>query len=120
MTLTREELARVISATKKDLEYVEKKSILESDTKLWFGFFFKFGKFLFCSDAENEDDDADADETENDENMDTTEAVESRPRNPEDEYNFADYDNEGMRQRLLSSKKWMVSKKKWFWFLSFF
>lgn len=28
--------------------------------------------------------------------MDTTETAEARPQNPEDEYNFADYDNEGM------------------------
>lgn len=28
--------------------------------------------------------------------MDTAEAAEARPQNPDDEYNFADYDNEGM------------------------
>lgn len=27
--------------------------------------------------------------------MDTSEAAESRPQNPDDEYNFADYDDEG-------------------------
>lgn len=52
---------------------------------------FKFGN-LFSSDAENEDDD---DDNENDVDMDTAEAAEPRPQNPDDEYNFADYDNEG-------------------------
>lgn len=55
---------------------------------------FKFDN-SFRSDAENEDDD-DADENENGEEMDTSEAAEARPRNPDDEYNFADYDDEGM------------------------
>lgn len=50
---------------------------------------------MVCSDAENEDEDDDANETENDETMDTSDAAEPRPRNPDDEYNFADYDNEG-------------------------
>lgn len=49
----------------------------------------------FCSDAENEEGDDDEDE-ENDENMDTSESVEPRSRNPDDEFNFADYDNEGL------------------------
>lgn len=55
--------------------------------------FFQFLGNFISSDAENEDDDAD--ENENDENMDTAEADETRPQNPDDEYNFADYDNEG-------------------------
>lgn len=53
--------------------------------------------FDLCSDAENEDCDNDEDEDEeNDENMDTSESHEPRPRNPDDEFNFADYDNEGL------------------------
>lgn len=61
---------------------------------------------MFCilySDAENEeddDDDDDADKNVNNEDMDTSEAAETRPQNPDDEYNFADYDNEGtMREQ---------------------
>lgn len=51
-------------------------------------------RFLFCSEEENDEDNASAD-NDNEENMDTSEPAESRTRNPNDEYNFADYDNEG-------------------------
>lgn len=47
---------------------------------------------FYCSDEENDDDD---DEEENDENMDTSEAPAPRTRNPDDEFNLADYDDEG-------------------------
>lgn len=48
---------------------------------------------MCCSDEENDDDDDDGEE--NDENMDTTEGAGPRSRNPDDEFNFADYDDEG-------------------------
>lgn len=51
------------------------------------------------SDEEN-DDDNDDDDNENDENMDTTETAEPRSRNPDDEFNFADYDDEGMHLKF--------------------
>lgn len=50
---------------------------------------------ILYSEEENDDDEDDADEQENDETMDTAEGAGSRPRNPDDEFNFADYDNEG-------------------------
>lgn len=49
-------------------------------------------QFLLFSDEENDDDD---DDEENDESMDTSEQPAPKPRNPDDEFNFADYDDEG-------------------------
>lgn len=54
----------------------------------------KFDAYILCNSGEENDDDNDE---ENDENMDTAEPAELRPRNPDDEFNFADYDNEGKR-----------------------
>lgn len=37
--------------------------------------------------------------------MDTAEGAESQPRNPDDEFNFADYDDEGMRFKFDTFNK---------------
>lgn len=55
---------------------------------------------MFISNAENDDDDDDDD---NDETMDTTEGNQSQPRNPDDEFNFAAYDDEG-KSEIVSAK----------------
>lgn len=49
-------------------------------------------RFL-CSEEENDDDDDN--DGEKDDNMDTSEVAATTQRNPDDEFNFADYDNEG-------------------------